>query len=329
MTFPEDKIESLVMGFLERRLSDEELHEFTEWLESDPSNADYFYSVKSVYGLCRHEDVQVEESWRRLSVKIAEQRDLRKRGIRRIVLSIAAGFLLVLSAGISFIALSDLNLIPEREPQVFVYSTQRSTAFVELPDGTSVHLGPNTDFRYASDYGKSERRVYLDGEGYFEVAKDKRRRFIVVSHEQEIVVTGTKFNVRSYSEDRESVTTLLEGSITFHSSAMNKSISLQPKEQIRYNDEKQTLSVKYLPDAANEILWLDSRYVFENDSLSDILDRMQNLYQVKFVCNNKKAMNTTYKVTFYQDESLDDFLRIIKKMSDLSSVERGDTVYLR
>lgn len=82
---------------------------------------------------------------------------------------------------------------------------------VVLPDGTRVSLGSRTSFSYDSRYGKSKRVVYLEGEAYFEVAKEKDKPFIVETKEQSIEALGTKFNVAAYPTDSLLTTTLLDG----------------------------------------------------------------------------------------------------------------------
>lgn len=74
-------------------------------------------------------------------------------------------------------------------------------------------MGSQTTFRYDPQYGKEKRVVYLEGEAFFNVAKQKDKPFIVVVNGQEIEALGTKFNVDAYPSDSVVTTTLLEGSI--------------------------------------------------------------------------------------------------------------------
>jgi len=94
--------------------------------------------------------------------------------------------------------------------QAYVGGDGLEADVVVLPDGTRVSLGTRTSFSYDSRYGKSERIVQLEGEAYFEVAKDKDKPFIVKTKEQSIEALGTKFNVSAYPTDSLLTTTLLE-----------------------------------------------------------------------------------------------------------------------
>ena len=106
---------------------------------------------------------------------------------------------------------------------------------VVLPDGTRVSLGTRTSFSYDSRYGKSERIVQLEGEAYFEVAKDKDKPFIVKTKEQSIEALGTKFNVSAYPTDSLLTTTLLEGSVLLTTQNLLHPMVLKPNEQFVYN----------------------------------------------------------------------------------------------
>ena len=104
-----------------------------------------------------------------------------------------------------------------------------------MPDGTRVSLGTRTSFSYDSRYGKSERIVQLEGEAYFEVAKDKDKPFIVKTKEQSIEALGTKFNVSAYPTDSLLTTTLLEGSVLLTTQNLLHPTVLKPNEQFVYN----------------------------------------------------------------------------------------------
>lgn len=327
MYLTNDNIEYLIIGFLENRLSEEELHTFFEWVNSNPENRQYFLSLKAINNHRKKNDIPIEESWGRLSTKIVIRKKMRSKRLIRVVLASAACIAVLLSLGL-FYKYSIRQLQMESESQMYVCHSESSIVTIGMPDGTIVKIGPHSVLSYGVGYGKKDRVVNLDGEAYFDVKESLEKPFSVISGDQKISVTGTKFNVRSYSGDKEFVTTLLEGSIIFHSSKMGKKIDLRPHEQIRYNNTSKTIAVEKLDDANNEIAWLDNRYVFKFASLQDILDRMKNIYNVRFVCPDKKALETTFKVTFYQGESLDDFMKIIKKMTGLSSTLKGDTIYL-
>ena len=84
---------------------------------------------------------------------------------------------------------------------------------VKVSDGTRVHLNCETEFRYPVKFAAGERRVYLDGEAFFEVEKAKGWPFIVETDRMHVRVTGTKFNVKSYRSEEVVHTTLVQGTV--------------------------------------------------------------------------------------------------------------------
>lgn len=100
-----------------------------------------------------------------------------------------------------------------REEDFIVSAERGQRANITLPDGTRVWLNSHTELRYGTEYGHKERLVELDGEAYFEVAKDKNRRFVVRAGDLEVEALGTSFDVKAYKEDKTWVATLLEGKV--------------------------------------------------------------------------------------------------------------------
>ena len=168
-----------------------------------------------------------------------------------------------------------------------------------------------TNFRYDPQYGKEKRVVYLEGEAFFNVAKQKDKPFIVVVNGQEIEALGTKFNVDAYPSDSVVTTTLLEGSIRLVSEKVNTSTVLTPNQQYIYHKNKGSYKVAQV-DAALYTSWISGYYYFHEENLEGILARLGNIYGVSFrIC------------LLYTSDAADDLLclelgcrRFIKKKKD-------------
>ena len=100
----------------------------------------------------------------------------------------------------------------------------------ELADGSVVWLNAESELRYPVRFVGKERKVFVKGEVYFEVAKDRKRPFRVqVLDEMTVEVLGTHFNVSAYEEDATIETTLAEGRVKVTDGM--KSMELVPNEQ--------------------------------------------------------------------------------------------------
>ena len=150
-------------------------------------------------------------------------------------------------------------------------------ATVVLPDGTDVILNSASQLSYLSDFGTNERRVQLEGEGYFKVAHDTHRTFIVQVGELEVKVMGTVFNVCAYSNDQDVTVVLLEGKVGIHTPST--STTLSPGEKINYKKSTRKLSTeKVYPD--DYVSWTKGNLYFQNESLENIMKALSRVYDV-------------------------------------------------
>ena len=179
-----------------------------------------------------------------------------------------------------------------------------------MPDGTEISMGSQTNFRYDPQYGKEKRVVYLEGEAFFNVAKQKDKPFIVVVNGQEIEALGTKFNVDAYPSDSVVTTTLLEGSIRLVSERVSTSTVLTPNQQYIYHKNKGSYKVAQV-DAALYTSWISGYYYFHEENLEGILARLGNIYGVSFRIQSDKLKERRFTGTFYRGQNIKDILDII------------------
>ncbi|WP_316840213.1 FecR family protein [Pedobacter gandavensis] len=149
---------------------------------------------------------------------------------------------------------------------------------VVLPEGTKVWLNAASSIRFPASFdGLKERKVSLNGEAYFEVAKDKHKPFKVSGNQQEVEVLGTHFNVNAYSNEGPIRTTLLEGSVLMHFNN-GPSAKLKPGQQGTFNRGKWNIETV---NVAEVIAWQKGNFVFNDESLSTILRELERWYGVK------------------------------------------------
>lgn len=157
---------------------------------------------------------------------------------------------------------------------------------VHLPDGTTIWLNAATTLTYPVNFAALKtRRVELNGEAYFEVAKDSSRPFLVVSNKQTVKVLGTHFNVSSYRDDQNITTTLLEGKVQ-----VNNSI-LRPNQQAILNEKGFRISQV---DAENAIAWKKGYFSFNDERLENILLKISRWYNVQIVYEDESLKNKKF-----------------------------------
>ena len=167
---------------------------------------------------------------------------------------------------------------------------------ITLPDKTIVWLNAGSRLLYPSMFDKERRVVYLEGEAFFEVSKNKHKPFILEMHHSQIKVLGTQFNVISYFDEPTDEATLVEGSInlSFNHSTSGKNVILKPEEHIVVNTD-QSFSISHV-DIRNAISWREGILAFHEESLSAVFKRLSRFYGLEIVCADEDA-NTNKEIS--------------------------------
>jgi transmembrane sensor len=176
---------------------------------------------------------------------------------------------------------------PGAKAQLTASTPRGGTYQIILPDGSKVWLNAASSLKFPSTFARlKNREVELVGEAYFEIFKNKGQPFIVKSKDQEITVLGTHFNVNSYAYEDAVKTTLLEGSVQIIPlQEPKKKTILKPGEQAIVS--KQFL--KILPvDVEVATAWKNGNFLFRNEQLESILNRLAYWYDVEIVYRGKK-----------------------------------------
>nr|WP_237249507.1 FecR family protein [Sphingobacterium faecale] len=147
-----------------------------------------------------------------------------------------------------------------------------------LEDGTQVWLNSDSELIYPAHFGTNNRNVELRGEAYFKVSKDQKRPFYVGSSDQQIRVIGTEFNVNSYPENVDAVTTLVEGKVQIVDTKTNQNKTLVPGEQSIVGESR--IEVNRV-DVAPVISWKKGQFNFENKNLKIIMDEFARWYNIE------------------------------------------------
>lgn len=131
-------------------------------------------------------------------------------------------------------------------------------------------------------FRQSERRVYLEGEAYFEVSRDEQHPFIVEGKDFAVQVLGTSFNVSNYKDDDVSRVVLLEGSVEVKKA--NKNYKLEPDESLEIDGDN--IKIKKIK-AINAISWKNDKFYFSNERLEVVMTKLARWYDVSLFYTNQ------------------------------------------
>lgn len=185
-----------------------------------------------------------------------------------------------------------------------------------LADGSRVWLNAETEFRYPVNFTGDCRRVYLKGEAYFEVAKNTEKPFIVQTPgEVELKVLGTRFNVASYPDEPDVVTTLAEGSV--EASSRDEKMLIRPDEQVSFHKNSRSFTRRQV-DAATYLAWKEGKFIFENQSLEQIMKRLQRWYEMDVFYANEAVKSYRFSGDL---KKYDDFGRIVQMIEEVAGLQ--------
>lgn len=171
---------------------------------------------------------------------------------------------------------------------------------VQLSDGTLVHLNAGTSLRYPVQFVKNQnRQVYLLGEAFFEVEKDKEHPFDVNTQNVNVEVLGTKFNVDTYSENPRTDVVLVEGKVSLYKDQKTKEnqVYLKPGEK-GSNERGQSEITTEQVNTEYYTAWIKGSLVFKNASFDDIIKKLERRYNVTFINKNKVLGKEIFNARF-------------------------------
>jgi transmembrane sensor len=186
------------------------------------------------------------------------------------------------------------------------------TYTITLPDHTIVYLNAASSISYPASFATlDERKVELNGEAYFEVAKDSAHPFIVRTADQEIKVLGTHFNVNSYKDDGNTKTTLLEGSvhIGFSSNNNETGIIIKPGEQAYIKANKIYIDQVKAEDA---IAWKNGYFRFNNETLEQAMNKIARWYNVRIEYKEQSIKNRNVYGSLSRFSNIADVLNLLE-----------------
>lgn len=266
-------------------------------------------------------------------------------------LAIAASFLVVGSIAII------LSTTGRRQPAaaekltgLAVSTKNGSRTSMQLPDGSKVWLNSGSTITYDKQFGKDIREVVLSGEAFFDVVRNPEKPFIIHTTSMDIKVLGTRFNVKSYANDKVSEASLVHGSIEVSLKKRgSEKILLKPNEKIVVmNDrivENDKKAVSRQVDAAEPIIsvqklhyatkdsaiietsWVDNRLIFENESFQDIAVKMERWFGMKVQFQDVYLKNERLTGSF-TNETIDQALHALQMTTPFSFIIKENTVMI-
>ena len=221
-----------------------------------------------------------------------------------------AASILVVAMSVVFLILGDRQI---HEYEVVAERGQKSS--VTLPDGSHVWLNSASRITYTSDFNKKNRNITLEGEAYFDVAKNKKIPFVVNASEMSITAVGTEFNVRNYSDEDEVCTTLVEGKVI--ASTLGCDISLTYGQEAVLNRNSGEMSFAVVSDLNHMVPWRSNEMLLDGESLDNLSRILSRMYNVDVYFENDSIKTYTY-TGLIRNNSLQNVLELVSNTSPVA-----------
>jgi len=299
----------LLLKYIEGNATDQEKVAITNWLDADPDNMREFLALRKL------QDISI---WQFTSTSEATQKHPNKLSIRRVktiyleAIKIAAVLLVAILVS-RYILPESKSAKPVVMQTLHVPAGQR--AEITLEDGTKVWLNANTTMSFPNQFTDQVREVRLDGEGFFEVATNKVRPFIVKTEKYDVKVWGTKFNLLAYSGKGMFETSLLEGSVEVLRSGGSNGIMLKPNEHIfQENNQLVRASINHM----NYFLWKEVIISFNDETFPALVSKLELYFDLKINVKNDKVLSYRCTGKFRTKDGVEHILKVLQLSNKFS-----------
>ncbi len=327
--------ELLIKRFFNGQCTEKEAEAVLNWL-LDPGNQHLAKRImkRQWETLSGDGDVDIESLLERTQsrLKLGKFREAgsreKQRWYRSIPLRIAATFLLIAMSLAALMITTEENqeeALASNSAKVEVSTSTGQIILKVLPDGTKVWLNAQSKLIYPETFGAT-REVRLQGEGFFDVADNKDRPFIVHADDIQIRVLGTAFNIKSYPGDPSIATTLVRGKVLIEQNKNDRQtrIELEPNQQAVFSHALKDISLHRV-DANKYSSWTNGSLIFEDDRVYDVFKTLERWYGVSITIEDDS--NLSCRLTARIDkESLTETLELLKSITGIRYSIAGSEV---
>ncbi len=349
-------------------VSDKDIHELRRWINSSEKNRQEFFELKKIWLITsqasprgRFNRAKYEE-WNKLYSKISPEMpssNSRTFSVLRYTSGIAAVILLFIAIGVTLAWLNTagkLREITSAEKTYEIIVPHGGKSEIIMPDGSRVNLNAGSVFSYSGNFGFTDRKVFLEGEGYFEVESDCDMPFVVTASDIQIHALGTVFNVKAYPDEEEVITTLVEGVVKIRGD--NIDLTMSPDQRVTYirgrqpshhkedymkqeEVEEEKISPRIQTEEAfkapilklaNNIntleitAWKEGVFIFNSERLKDLAVRLERRFDVTIEIESEELKNHVFTGTFHQ-ETLEQILNVINISAPIKyQIEQGTVI---
>lgn len=171
-------------------------------------------------------------------------------------------------------------------------------AKITLSDGTQIWLNAGSHLKYPNEFKGGTREVYLTGEAFFDVAKDKEHPFIIHTDKMDTKVLGTSFNVQAYPGQTTQEVSVLTGRVNVKSTVTDENVYVTPGQKVIFKSQNNKLQAFKDVPLSSISLWRKNIIVFEDTPMPEVIATINRNYNVAIQIENKNLNNLKISAYF-------------------------------
>ena len=287
-------IETLLVRYFSGNISPEEARKVETWIALSEENAKVARQIQLLSlasdSTSIEKRIDIDKAHGALSRRIRKDK---AKGVFRWVERVAAVLLIPVSMAFFY----EMSFKGDAEVQILEARTNPGmTTKLSLSDGTVVNLNSGSTLKYPNTFTGDVRSVQLEGEAFFDVAKDIHKKFVVTTTDgQKVEVHGTSFNLEAFPTDSITTTTLLTGSVTFISG--DHACNMFPFQKLVYDRRTGRMTIRHT-EGDTETSWKEGKIVFNDTPFNEVLRVLSKRYNVQFIVDTKKYDDDAFTGSF-------------------------------
>lgn len=314
---------ALLAKYLIGSLSSEEMEEVMRWRDLSAENETVFSEVLRLrlsWNTAKYADNErIDMALEKVNVRINRARRYR---IARSLLKYAAVILLL----VSFSAVGWNYFKPETYMTIALGDSE-GVKKVTLDDGSVVWLRGNSELKIPQSFSAVNRTVSLQGEAFFDVAKNAQYPLYVSTNYVNIKVLGTAFNVKTDEKHQNVETVLARGKVALLDKQWNPILDMSPGEKVTYDNNKNEYATEVV-DVNVCTAWRLNQFVFENVTLREIVNQLSVKFNVNINLESTKLAQRKFRCVINEDESLPDILKLLKYLAPIQYRIEGKEIFI-
>lgn len=347
-----EEIKINLVNYITGNISDDDKIRIEQWIAEDPSHLELYIQMQEAWNISLltkdGSEINVGEAYSLLEAKLGLGHSKKVSLLRRLpYLKVAAAIILIIISGVIFFLKNKPVDNKEKSFTESVYVPIGDKKKIILSDSSVVWLNSESVLQVSKGFGVTNRTVYLEGEGYFDVKHNENLVFTVQTKDYTVRDIGTIFNINTYSSDSKFEAAVIEGKISIEGKfSKNKKVSkiyLTRNGVIKIDKTIAALAhtddakiVNPIDSSIVKILqvenldkyagWKDNLLIFDEDSFKNISKMLERKYNVVILIRDEEIANYRYSGSFNNISNIQSVIEILKETTPANYLIKGDTI---